>query len=230
VDELRKFLIESVSKIDEQAHITGIALIPRISRNNNAYTKGELKRFDNVTVPLNWEHDSQKQIGTVMFHYNPTLETVYYDGYVTDEAYANLVRNKTLFTSIEATPISSKTVCNGPDDCFQMPFGLLPEALALTETPGIPETSLNVIEHIIKEAYHQEECPEGQHMVDGKCVTKEASDKGDCIKKMMDHGKDHDQAVAICMKDEESYDELKKELEAIKKILTCPKCNGIKSK
>jgi hypothetical protein len=32
-----------------------------------------------------------------------------------------------------------------------MPFGLVPEGLALTETPGVPETSVNIIrESIVK--------------------------------------------------------------------------------
>ena len=73
-------IIEAYSTIDEQAHITGVALIPRISRNNNLYTKEELKRFDNVRGPLNWEHNPQKRIGFVTFHYNEELETEYYDG------------------------------------------------------------------------------------------------------------------------------------------------------
>ena len=47
--------IESYTRIDENAKIAGVALIPRISRNHNLYTKEELKRFDGVTVPLNWE-------------------------------------------------------------------------------------------------------------------------------------------------------------------------------
>jgi len=69
-------MIEAYTTIDEQAHITGVALIPRISRNNNLYTKEELRRFDRVRVPLNWEHDSSKEIGFVTFHYNEELETV----------------------------------------------------------------------------------------------------------------------------------------------------------
>lgn len=142
-------IYEGYSKIDESAHVTGIALIPRISRNENLYTKKELQRFDNVTVPLNWEHDNSIQIGTATFHYNPELETVYYEGDITDEKYASLARNKTLFTSIEATPKTNTQVCNQPDDCFNMPNGLVPEALALTEVPGIPETSLKVIESVI---------------------------------------------------------------------------------
>ena len=164
------FLIESLATIDEQAHITGVALIPRISRNNRLYTKEELKRFDSVTVPLNWEHDEQKRIGQITFHYNPELETVYYDGMISDEKYAQLAKNKTLFTSIEAEPQFSQKVCNGSTDCFEMPFGLTPLGLALTETPGVPETSVKVIEKLIKENMgNPEECPKGQHMKDGKC-------------------------------------------------------------
>lgn len=202
------FIIESLSKIDESAHITGIALIPRISRNDNLYTKEELKRFDNVTVPLNWEHDEKKNIGQVTFHYNPSLETVYYEGDITDEAYIGLAKSKTLFTSIEANPISFQTICNGPKDCFNMPFGLVPEALALTEAPGVPETSVNVIESIIKESFIED---------------------ADCVKKMMDHGKSKDQAVDMCY-DKESVEDLKKEIEALKKALECPTCHGIKRK
>ena len=171
-----KHIIEAYSRIDEQAHITGIALIPRISRNDNLYTKDELKRFDNKTVPLNWEHDPSKKIGKVTFHYNQELETVFYDGMITDEGSANLARNKILFTSIEADPQGTKEICNGPTDCFNMPFGLNPIGLALTETPGIPETSLKVIESFIKE----------------NCVQ-------DCIKDKKDAGKDiDDKAIAIC--------------------------------
>ena len=159
--------LESYAQIDEQAHITGVALIPRISRNNNLYTKEELKRFNNVTVPLNWEHDPDKKIGKVTFHYNAELETVYYDGTITDEASADLARNKTLFTSIEADPTDMKEICNAPNDCFHMPFGLTPKALALTETPGVPETSVVVIENYIKECKVDHELE--QHKVGDDC-------------------------------------------------------------
>ena len=151
------FLIESLARIDEQAKITGVALIPRISRNNRLYTKEELKRFDGVSVPLNWEHDEQKRIGQITFHYNPELETVYYDGIISDEKYAMLAKNKTLFTSIEAEPEFSRTVCNGTKDCFEMPFGLTPLGLALTESPGVPETSVKVIENLIRESFKIED-------------------------------------------------------------------------
>ena len=146
--------LQAYTSVNESAKITGVALIPRISRNNNLYTKQELERFDGVTVPLNWEHDPSNVIGEVTFHYNASQETVYYEGVITNEASANVARNKLLFTSIEATPTEVSEICNGQSDCFAMPFGLKPEGLALTETPGVPETSVKVIEKYIKECNH----------------------------------------------------------------------------
>jgi len=152
--------LESYARIDENAKIQGVALIPRISRNNNLYTKEELRRFDGVTVPLNWEHNGDKVIGEATFHYNAELETVYYEGVITDPSAAILAKNKLLFTSIEATPTDVKKICNGVSDCFQMPFGLIPEGLALTETPGVPETSVNILreslEKTLKECMHHD--------------------------------------------------------------------------
>jgi hypothetical protein len=148
--------LQAYSSISESAHITGVALIPRISRNNNLYTKAELERFDGVQVPLNWEHDPSNVIGTATFHYDASQETVYYEGDITNEAAANVARNKLLFTSIEATPTEVREICNGHEDCFAMPFGLTPQGLALTETPGVPETSVKVIEKYIQECSHHE--------------------------------------------------------------------------
>jgi len=162
---MQPILVEARSKINEQAHITGVALIPRISRNNNLYTKEELRRFHGMTVPLNWEHDTNRVIGEVTFSYNQDLETVYYEGDITDEAAAQLARNKILFTSIEADPVSMKDVCNAPGDCFHMPFGLVPVGMALTETPGVPETTVKVWERYIKESF--KEC-KADHDLEGK--------------------------------------------------------------
>lgn len=205
-------IIECISKIDEQAHITGVALIPRISRNNNLYTKKELARFDNKQVPLNWEHDPNKVIGNVTFHFNPELETVYYEGDITDNAYATLAKSKQLFTSIEADVTSSQTICNGDNDCFSMPYGLMPEALALTEMPGVPETSVKVIEHIIKE----------------NCMS-------DCLQHKAGVGKDPQDPKnqAICHSEcENTSKELKQKVEQLEKEIIemkkCPKCHGYK--
>jgi len=227
-------MIEAYSTIDEQAHITGVALIPRISRNDNLYTKEELKRFDNVKVPLNWEHDPNKVIGSVTFHYNEELETVYYDGMITDEASADLARNKTLFTSIEADPVDMKEICNGPNDCFHMPFGLKPVGLALTETPGVPETSVKVIEHYLKECMIDKELE--------KKYSKKEQGRGepndDCIAnkivKIMgeDPDKSRDQAIAIAISmcsGSEGLNYIAKEFVKLRESLICPDCGEIKN-
>jgi len=147
--------IESYATIDESAKIQGVALIPRISRNNNLYTKEELVRFNGVTVPLNWEHNPDKVIGEVTFQYDSTSETVFYEGEITDPSAALLAANKLLYTSIEATPTNVQKICNGSTDCFHMPFGLVPEGLALTETPGVPETSVNVLKESVIQTINQ---------------------------------------------------------------------------
>ena len=208
---LKRHIIEAYTTIDEKANIHGVALLPRISRNNNLYTKQELQRFNNVKVPLNWEHDPSKVIGTATFHYNSEIETVFYDGLITDEAAASLARNKTLFTSIEAEPTSAKEICNGSTDCFSMPFGLVPKGLALTETPGVPETSV-IVEHFYKECQMDKELEkkyapnqqQTQEVGTGDIVNKLAND---CIsnkisildKENPDMSQDQKTAIAIDM-------------------------------
>ena len=156
-----KHFIESYARIDEQAHVTGVALYATISRNNNLYTKEELKRFNNIKVPMNWEHDPSKVIGEATFFYNPELEIVYYEGLITDESVANLAKNRTLYVSIEADPQEMKEVCNAPGECFNMPYLLRPRALGVTETPGVSLTSLEVIESYIKRI---KECEHDEHL------------------------------------------------------------------
>jgi len=226
-----KHIIEAYSIIDEQAHITGVALIPRISRNDNLYTKAELKRFDNKKVPLNWEHDPDKVIGSVTFHYNEELETVYYDGMITDEASADLARNKTLFTSIEADPVDMKEICNGPNDCFHMPFGLVPVGLALTETPGVPETSVKVIEHYLKECAIDKELEkkyskEQTGVPNDDCVSRWVSKLADEEPNMKP-----DQRVAMAISKCSKGESLKwiiAEFIKLRESFTCPDCGEIK--
>jgi len=144
-----RLILESYATVNEQAKITGIAATPRISRNGILYTKAELERADGMTVPLNWEHDGSKVIGTATYSYNPQLEQLFYSATVTDEGTASLIKNKQLFTSIEAEVADIQSICNGPQDCFQMPIGLNFIALALTENPGIPETTVRITERFV---------------------------------------------------------------------------------
>ena len=163
--------LEAYSSINENAHIQGVALIPTISRNNNLYTKAELERFDGVTVPLNWEHNPDKVIGQVTFRYDSSQETVYYEGDITDASAAMVAKNKTLFTSIEAEPEGVEEICNhgSAGDCFAMPFGLKPQGLALTETPGVTQTTVHVMESYINRVF---ECSHHDPHEQGRDYTK----------------------------------------------------------
>ncbi len=204
---MNRVILEAYTRVTESAKIEGVALIPTISRNHNLYTKEELARFDGVTVPLNWEHDPEKKIGTATFHYNPSTETVFYDGEITDPSAAILAKNKTLYTSIEATPVSVQRICNGSTDCFNMPFGLRPEGLALTETPGVLQTSVNIIEKYI------EECNDPE-MHKTKVIDKDGNERVDLdfITKMMDQFKNIGLLEALDLEYCEDCGKVKKKL------------------
>ena len=151
---MKSHILEAYTRVFENAKIEGVALIPTISRNNNLYTKKELENFDGQRVPLNWEHDSNKVIGHATFHFDPETFTVFYEGVIEDPASASLAKNRTLYTSIEANPTMQREVCNTPGDCFNMPSGLRPIALALTETPGVVQTTVEIVESVLKECHN----------------------------------------------------------------------------
>ena len=208
-------IIETFSKVDENAKITGIAALPRISRNNRLYLKSELAKADGLRVPLNWEH-TDKEIGYVTYNYNPELEQLYYEGEITDPVTAVMAKNKTLFTSIEAEPISVTSQCFTTKDCMEVPLGLHNWKLALTETPGIPETTVKVYESFKRKV--TEDC------------------YGDCIAHKKDSGKPiDDQAKAICHSEcEKESNELKNKVEQLEKqvfdLTHCQKCGGTRKK
>ncbi len=132
--------------------ISGIALIPRISRNNNLYTKGEMENADGVRVHLDWEHDVSQIIGEVTFHYDRENEQVLYEGIITEPWALERIRGKDIYTSIEVNARHEQKICNSGKihDCMKMLTGVEFVGLALTETPGIPETTIQVSEHMRK--------------------------------------------------------------------------------
>ncbi len=140
-----KIIHETFSTVDETAKITGIAAIPRISRNNRLYLKSELERVNGLKVPLNWEH-TERIIGEVTFHYDPTLEQLTYDGVITDSQIAQEAKTKQLHTSIQASAREVRSQCFTNADCMDIPMGLYDWQLAVTSSPGIPETSVGVYE------------------------------------------------------------------------------------
>ncbi|MDE1867051.1 MAG: hypothetical protein KGI08_04990 [Thaumarchaeota archaeon] len=154
---MQKLILESTLVI-ESHKISGIALIPRISRNQNLYLPEELKRADGKTVPLNWEHQTEKSaIGQVTFHYDKDLQQLRYEGIITDENAYTLIKNRTHHVSIGAEPSSVKSVC-GSEQCYNLPEGLNFKELSIVATPGIPESTVNLIESFSDSKLVHENC------------------------------------------------------------------------
>jgi len=146
---MSKLLLESAfNRLNEiSGHIVGQALNPRVSRNLIFYTPAEMQKADGRQVPLNWEHDPNQKIGYVTFHYDKEKMNLNYDGYVTDQAKLELIKNKQMQVSIEADSDGFVPTCdNVGANCFNRPYGVTFTALGVVETPGIPESSLSIIE------------------------------------------------------------------------------------
>jgi hypothetical protein len=56
--------------------ITGLAIMPRVSRNGVFYFPQELAKFDGVTVPLRYNHDQSAEgiIGTATFTFDAEIK------------------------------------------------------------------------------------------------------------------------------------------------------------
>jgi hypothetical protein len=209
--------INSVAKLTE-SKIEGIAAIPRVSLNGRLYLPDDLARLHETIVPLLWAHQgtpervgesvpSNKIIGKATVTWDSEKMQLKYAGEVYPE-YKQLLEIKELGVSIGAHYVP-KMVC-GVGACYEMATNLILEEISLTPSPGMPETSVKLIESTEmakcecelakarknkeemdytekpekkeddkkknEEADHPAECPEGQHMVDGKCVAKEEID------------------------------------------------------
>lgn len=154
MDSQTRIIFESVFSIESHT-ISGIALIPRVSRNMNFYLPEELKRADNKTVPLNWEHNTTiRPIGQVTFHYDKDLMQLRYEGTITDDTAYDIIKNNTYHVSIGASPSTVRSIC-GSEQCYNVPEGLNFQELSLVSTPGIPESTINLIESKnLVESYH----------------------------------------------------------------------------
>ena len=146
-----KIFLERKVKVGESKRIYGLALTPQISRNGTLYTVGQLEHADGVAVPLNIEHNGHalfgdKVVGEALFSYDPELEQLNYTATITDEGAYEWAASRMLHVSIEAEGTGSERVCNTGNDCFDMPRGLRFTALALTETPGIPQSTVSFLE------------------------------------------------------------------------------------
>jgi len=127
--------------------IAGIALMPRESRNGIFYDIEELKKFDGKQVPLRIEHQQDTHIGEVTFSFDEEKAQVRYEATVFDSEWQAILDNEQFQVSIGASVLEQRELCDAMRArCLNAP--VLNEILELSvvRTPGIPESTLQVIE------------------------------------------------------------------------------------
>jgi hypothetical protein len=130
------------------SRIAGIALMPRESRNGVFYDVEELKKFDGVQVPLRVEHNQDTHIGEVTFTFDAEKSQVRYEATVFDSEWQGILDNEQFQVSIGASVLEQRELCDAMrQKCLNAP--VLKEILELSvvRTPGIPESTLTVIEN-----------------------------------------------------------------------------------
>lgn len=129
--------------------IAGMALMPRESRNGIYYDVEELKKFDGITVPLRVEHGGpESDIGSVTFQFDEVKGQVKYEATVTDKKWQEILDNEMYQVSIGAKILEQRQLCDEmKKKCLNSPvLGEILE-LSVVRTPGIPESTMTVIEH-----------------------------------------------------------------------------------
>ena len=127
--------------------IEGIALMPRESRNGIYYDVEELKKFDGKQVPLRVEHNQDTHIGEVTFEFDEEKSQVRYEATVFDSEWQSRLDGEGYQVSIGASVLEQRELCDAMRaKCLNAP--VLNEILELSvvKTPGIPESTLTVIE------------------------------------------------------------------------------------
>lgn len=128
--EAKQIVFENLC-VKEGKKIKGVAAYAGVSRNRNLYLPEELAKADGVEVPIYWSHDySKPPLGKAVFHWNPELEILEYEGEVSDGVSAQYV-------SIAAEYDYSEEFHN-----LFVPRNLRFVELSLTNNPGFPLTSV----------------------------------------------------------------------------------------
>ncbi|NWG38087.1 hypothetical protein [Nitrososphaera sp.] len=144
--------LEFVISAKENKKLQGILAIPRISRNGNLYLPEELAKAHGKTVPVLWNHEGSPKnagepvnqsdvIGTMRLSWDPDLMQLNYEAEVERE-----LPETPLHTSLGAFFEREDHVC-GNARCYSIPRGLRFVEASLTSTPGIPETTVKIIEN-----------------------------------------------------------------------------------
>jgi hypothetical protein len=145
--------------IEGTQKITGIAAIPRVSRNGRLYLPEDLQRNDGVTTPLLWQHDgtplkptdaipADKIIGTITYRYDPLKQQLLYDAVV----HEGVPLTDGLGISLGAF-YNKQHVC-GSKYCYEIAKNLRIVESSLVMQPGMPETTVKLVEHVVEQCDH----------------------------------------------------------------------------
>ena len=129
--------------------IAGVALTPRQSLNGIYYDVDELRKFDGVTAPLYVEHQGpESEIGEVTFSFDSATNQVRYRAIVEDLEWQTKLDEEEFQVSIGASVSEPRELCDDmKKKCLNAPvLGSINE-LSIVKRPGIPESTLSVIEN-----------------------------------------------------------------------------------
>ena len=216
--------------------IAGVAMAAGISRNFNVYTPDELQAFAEklVGAPVYIEHVTASSAAgkAIKAFFDPVSRCVLYEAEIYDQAVADKIRNGLIQHVSVGADYTAVDLINA-----QVPHGLYNPELSLVAVPGVPETTIQVLESLQNVA--------GKHVkvVNGKLAVKELLQDLQCVF----CGKPGEYLVSVCSscgdnaqslvnsKGVESLEE--KELDKLAEkvvtklkvkeavILNCPKCS-----
>ena len=127
--------------------ITGVAMAAGISRNFNIYTPEELQAFAEklVGAPVYIEHVTASSAAgkAVKAFFDPVSRCVLYEAEIYDQGTADKIRNGLIQHVSVGADYTAVDLVNA-----QVPHGLYNPELSLVAVPGVPETSIQVLESL----------------------------------------------------------------------------------
>ncbi len=171
--------IDKIYEDQDGLHITGILSIPRASLNGWIYLPEELANQDNKTVPMFFEHEEMfnpdaEPIGIMNTIWNESLLELEYEAIITDKEKADAIKTGRF-----------KHVSMGAswEDFDRVRGWLFPKGVEILEgslvaDPGIPETTVSIIDHvkpkrkIFEEPMYIKDALDRTHLVNPHCTMK----------------------------------------------------------
>lgn len=137
-----KLVLESNATVKGRI-IEGIALVPTVSRNGNIYSEEEILKAENLGIPLkaDWEH-TDEIIGSVVYTLDESLPGIRYRAEITTDRQITEGIHK---VSIEANINEVVASCTR-QRCYNLVSGITFEGIGITDNPGVPLTTLSIIE------------------------------------------------------------------------------------